>query len=164
MAVLSEIEAPGLLRSSVYRELALGARGIAYYRDPLSSGRRIDGLPIWQEFPKLRTEVDQLMPVLRASHWTHWAATATSPDVTVGTRDYRGECYVILSNALAKPLDIEVSFSNLPYTPAMLTDFFTGQHVAMRIKEPVGIAPVSLGAYGTAVYRVDTQRARQRDP
>ena len=164
MVVLSEIEDPGVLRSSVYRELAIGARGIAFYRDPLSSGRRIEALPIWQEFPILRTEVDQLMPVLRATHWTTWTAVASSSDVTIGTRDRGGECYVILSNALAKPLDFQVSLFGLPYTPAMLTDFFTGQQIPMTVKEPAGIAAVSLGPHGTAVYRIEAQRARHRAP
>jgi hypothetical protein len=104
------------------------------------------------------------MPLLRANHLTNWSAVANSPDVIVGTRDHRDERYVILSNSMARPLEIEISFSGLPCTPGMLTDYFSGEQIRVNTRSLAATAPLSLDAHGTAVYRVDVQLVPPRNP
>jgi hypothetical protein len=156
LVVFSDIGEPRKLRSGVYRQLALGARGIAYYKDPLDAGPHIEELPIWDEFRNLRIEIDRLLPVLRASQWTPWTAASSFPAVTVGTRDYRGEGYLIVCNDEDSAVNFTLSFAGMPYSPSALIEFFGGRRISMNSRGPAGgSVAVSLAAYGAAVYRVE---------
>ena len=152
LAVISETDDPAVLRAAVYQQLALGARGIAFYRDPLSNGRGIESMPIWPAFAELRTELDALLFLLRQAAWTSWEAVASSSSVTVGTRDYRGLGHLILSSDSAAPLRLSLSLHGLSYRPAALVDFFSGSRLGF---EPDGTVIVPLPARGTAVYRIE---------
>jgi hypothetical protein len=156
VSVLSGIDQPGNLRARLYRELALGARGIAFYSDPLERGNggrvRLETQPVWAEFPKVRRELDRLSPLLRGPAWTAWTATPDSSEVTVGTRDYLGSGYLIVANSRSEPLAFSVSLAGLPYQAGALIDFFSGR-CAAAVRG--GSAGISLNGFGTAVYKVE---------
>jgi hypothetical protein len=74
-----------------------------------------------------------------------------SPDETVGTRDYLGSGYLIVSNSRSEPLAFSLSFAGLPDEAGALIDFFSGR-CAAAVRG--GGAGISLDAFGTAVYKV----------
>jgi hypothetical protein len=161
LSVLSGIDRPENLRARLYRELALGAKGIAFYSDPLerpdNTRVRLETQPVWSEFPKIRRELDRLAPLLREPAWTAWTAAPTSADVTVGTRDYLGSGYLIVSNNRPEPSAFSVSFAGLPYEAGSLIDFFSGR-CAAAVRG--GSAGISLDPFGTAVYKVAVERCQ----
>jgi hypothetical protein len=144
---------PEALRSEVYQVLIAGGKGIAFYKDPfhVAPFGPVSSLPMWQEVPKLRSEIDQLLPVLRQPHWTSWKADASDSRILVGTRDYNGEGHLLMLNPTDQPLTFQVSLSGLSYLPTTAVNFFTGAIATSVLGSQLS---VTLPAYGTAVYRL----------
>jgi hypothetical protein len=71
------------MRSSIYRFIIGGARGFSFWRDIVPNASDQDKYAQWgvvpieqtdwfAELPKVRAEIDQILPILRQPHWTGW--------------------------------------------------------------------------------------------
>lgn len=172
-AQFNGVDGAGDMRLRLYSALLLGARAIGYWRDAFGPENRradptvgpVDEKPWWPDFPNLRREVDRLLPLIRAPHWTSWTARVDpAASVEVGTRNYAGEGYVFLVNRTTRPQRVTVRLERMPYRPAEVRDFFDG-----RSRAPVrtGVFSVRLPAIGvgsgTAVLRL-AARGRSARP
>ena len=163
-AQFNGVDGAGDMRLRLYTALLLGARAMGYWRDcygPESLREfpevgPVDKKPWWPDFPNLRREVDRLLPLIRAPHWTSWTARADpTASVEVGTRNHAGEGYVFLVNRTARPQTVTVRLEGMPYRPVEVRDFFDGQS---RARVRTGVFSVRLPAIGvgsgTAVLRL----------
>lgn len=163
-AQFSGVKGPGDMRLRLYSAVLLGARAMGYWRDCFDPQSRrdnpdvgpVDEKPWWPDFPNLRREVDRLLPLIRAPHWTSWTARVDpAKSVLVGTRDYAGEGYVFLVNRTTRLQAVTVHLEGLPYRPVEARDYFDG-----RSRAPIRAGVISLQlpavgiASGTAVLRL----------
>jgi hypothetical protein len=161
IGVVSEEAYAVNLRRLVYETLIAGGHGIAYYRDGSHfmyngnpSSPAADNIALrncWPEFPKLRSEIDKLMPLLATPVTTSWSAGAGNTAAVIGTRTYNGEGYLILVNPTGAPLNITFTPTGLGYSPASVIDFFSGATVTAITG---GSFTITLAANQTAVYRL----------
>jgi hypothetical protein len=138
-AQFNDVKQAGDMRLRLYNSLNLGARAMGFWRDCFpphcKSITGFDG-PVekqswWSDFPNLRREIDRLLPLIRERHWTEWTAQVDkSPAVRVGTRDHKGEAYVILVNQTSQLQQVTVTLGNLPYPATEVRSFFDDQPVA----------------------------------
>jgi hypothetical protein len=165
IGIISEEETAAGVRRLVYEHLMAGGKGIAYFRDGAfydyngdrhsPAAKDVTLRQCWQEFPRLRSEIDRLLPLIRQPHWTAWKLTSSSDKLAWGTRDLNGEGYVLLLNPTA--VDVTASFcvQQLGYVPVAVVDYFSNKEVAPLTSSRF---TVTLPAYQTAVYRLARKR------
>jgi len=76
---------PGDMRLRLYNAILLGAKAMGYWRDCYGSCAEkyqksvgpVDRKPWWPDFPNLRREVDQLLPIIRQPHGTPWTVSVS---------------------------------------------------------------------------------------
>src|SRR5262249_20769870 len=161
IGVISEEAYAVNVRRLVYETLIAGGHGIAYYRDgahylyngdPTSpAANNIALRDCWPEFPILRSEIDQLMPLLATPIAVTWSAGASSSSAVIGLRTYNGEGYLMLVNPTGSSLTITFTPSGLGYSPASVIDFFSGATITAISG---GSFTITLAANQTAVYRL----------
>jgi hypothetical protein len=144
---------PEELRNQLYQTLIAGGKGFAFYKDPfhIAPYGPVSNLPMWNEVPKLRAEVDKLLPLLRQPQWTHWKAVASDPRLIVGTRDYNLEGYLLLANPTDQTITGTISLSGLSYLPTMVEDALSGSVVEGVTGSSLSIL---IPPYGTSAYRL----------
>ena len=151
----------GALRRYLYQHVARGARGIGIWRDLYVPEAGAPAMPVhlvewWPDVPNLRRELDHLLPLIRQPHWTTWrvAYDAALP-LTVGTRDYQGQGYLLVSNTSDAAVTVTFTLTGLPYTPQRVVDYFTGQAVTTVAGNAFTVTLPALGLNsGTAVYQI----------
>jgi hypothetical protein len=163
-AQFNGVDGAGDMRLRLYTALLTGARAIGYYRDAFGPENRraepavgpVDEKPWWPDFPNLRREVDRLLPLIRAPHWTTWTARADpSGSVAVGSRDHGGEGYVLLVNRTMRPQTVTIRLEGMPYRPVEARDFFDGRPRARVHAGAFSVALPAIGVgSGTAVLRI----------
>jgi hypothetical protein len=161
VGVISEEAYAVNVRRLVYETLIAGGHGFAYYRDgahyqyngdPTSpAANNIALRDCWPEFLKLRSEIDQLMPLLATPVGTSWSAGAGKSAAVIGTRTYNSEGYLILVNPTGSSLTITFTPTGLGYSPASVIDFFSGATITAVSG---GSFSITLQANQTAVYRL----------
>jgi hypothetical protein len=161
IGVISEEAYAVNVRRLVYETLIAGGHGIAYYRDgahflyngdPNSpAANNIALRDCWPEFPILRSEIDQLMPLLETPVAVTWSAGASSSSAVIGLRTYNGEGYLMLVNPTGSSLTITFTPSGLGYSPASVIDFFSGATITAISG---GSFTITLAANQTAVYQL----------
>ena len=147
--------------------IIMGAKGMGYWRDCykacdenfMKSVGPADKQPWWPDFPNLRPEVDKLLPIIREPHWTSWKAKVDAPgSVHVGTRDHKGEGYLILVNQTSKPQKVTLNLEGLPYAAKEVRDYFDDKNVATISDATFSIVLPKIGVNsGTTVLRVVKQ-------
>ena len=163
-AQFNGVDGPGDMRMRLYNAIILGAKAIGYWTDCFNPGMQkqfptvgpVDKKPWWPDFPSLRREVDQMLPIIREPHWTAWKATVDAPDsVHVGTRDRDGEGYLFLVNQTRKDQTVTVTLDGLPYAPTEVRDLFEDSVLApiRDGKFSVTLPGIGVGR-GTLVLRV----------
>ena len=143
----------GQFRRQVYRHLIQGGKGIAWYRDGNGSDNAnpdVTTLPMWSEVPKIKSEIDQMLPLLRQKHWTAWRATGDNPSILIGTRDYNGRGHLILQNWEGTDQTVVIALDGLTATTAV--DYFSGTGAASITG---GQLVLTLPAYGSKVLRLE---------
>jgi len=170
-AQFNGVDGPGDMRLRLYNSIIIGARAMGYWRDSFSPASQKDSPTVgavdekswWPDFPNLRREVDQLLPVIREPHWTTWTAKVDVADhVRVGTRDHDGEGYLILINQTTQPQTLNVSIAGLPYSANEVRDYFGGTKVATvnNGSFSVTLPPIGVGS-GTMVLRLPRPASKQ---
>jgi hypothetical protein len=161
VGVISEEAYAVNLRRLGYENLIAGGHGFAYFRDgahyqyngdPNSpAANNIALRDCWPEFPKLRSEIDDLMPLLATPVTTTWTASPSSSAIVVGTRTYNGEGYLILVNTTSSALTVQFTLSGLGYSPSALIDYFSGATITAISGYSFTI---TLSANATGVFRL----------
>ena len=151
----------GAFRADVYTYITKGARGAGFWRDlyipdPTVPATRVDQTDWWPDVPNVRREIDQMLPLIRQPHWTTWkAAYNAALPLSVGTRDYQGQGYLIVANNTSAPVTVTFTLTGLPYTPQRVVDYFSGNTVAAVSGNAFTVTLPALGlASGTAVYQI----------
>jgi hypothetical protein len=166
-----------LFRPRLYSAIMHGARGMGYFKD--YSVDSTEGIPIydriwWDDLPDIRSEIDQLIPLIRRPHWTTWSAVSSSDQINLGTRNLFGEGYVLVANMSENSITTTITLRDLDYTPISVNDYFTDEVVtyvnenAYSVTIPTLYTPsssssrvktfsVTIEAYKTAVYRLASE-------
>ncbi len=148
-------------RASLYACLAHGSKGLSFWADnvgaPFFTGPA-ENQPWWPDMPRIKAEIDAMMPLIRQPHWTSWQVASPqnqlSP-VTVGTRDYNGIAHLILSNQTSSPQTITLQLTGVPYTIGSVRSYFNDQVIGTVVNNTVTITlpPAGVGS-GTAVVKL----------
>jgi hypothetical protein len=141
-----------LFRPRVFNAIAHGARGIGFWRDDPQriSATPIEEEPWWNDLPNIRREIDQLLPIIRTPHWTSWSLSANNSLIDFGSRDYKGQAYVIVANDQSTAQSVTFTVSGLTsYAPTAVKDFFSHEIEAEISNSQF---TVSIPAYGSKVY------------
>ena len=166
-AQFNGVNGPGDMRLRLYNSIIMGAKAMGYWRDCYKAcGKEfqksvgpVDKKAWWPDFPNLRREVDKLLPIIREPHWTSWKVNVDAPgNVHVGTRDHKGEGYLVLVNQQSKQQEVTVKLAGLPYAAKEVRDYFNGKKVA-SIREgsfSITLPKIGVGS-GTAVLRLVKQ-------
>lgn len=154
---INTVKNAALMRMVVYKSLICGCKGISYWMDG-GANAALDSLtpPIetlgwWQEFPQLRRELDQLIPLIRRPHWTDWKLSSSDNSIVHGVRDYNNEGYVMLVNPNNSAKTTTFTVSGLSYGVSTIKDYFTNTEVASVSNNSF---TVTLPAYATKVYKL----------
>jgi Concanavalin A-like lectin/glucanases superfamily/Carbohydrate binding domain len=154
---------PGEARRLWYAHIGRGAKAIGIWRDCAINdcgGVAVDitTVPWWPDVPNLRTEIDQLLPIIRQPHWTSWTASYNqSLAVTVGTRDYLGKGHLWLNNeSHSSATTVTFTLAGLPYTPTSAVNVLTGASTPVTGGNTLTVTLPALGINsGTAVLRLE---------
>ncbi|MBT3270324.1 hypothetical protein HN371_24490 [Candidatus Poribacteria bacterium] len=163
-AQFNGVDGPGDMRLRLYNSIALGAKAMGYWRDcyeGCGDGYQetvgpVDEKAWWPDFPNLRREVDELLPLIREPHWTSWTVDVDPPGVArVGTRDYLGEAHLIVVNQTGEPQSVTLTVDGLPYLDCEVRDYFSGRRIAGVVDASfvVQLRGIDVGA-GTQILRL----------
>ncbi|HLM84448.1 MAG TPA: carbohydrate binding domain-containing protein [Candidatus Bathyarchaeia archaeon] len=158
-AVFGQINGPqsaASMRRVIYTTILSGGKAIGWYKDCPANGSDTYTVPLenqgfYSEFPKLRAEIDKLMPIIREPHWTGWSFSSSNSSIQFGTREHNGEGYIIAINPNSSSVSTIFSTSDLGYAATAVNNFFTDSQVADYANSSFS---VTLPANGTAVYRL----------
>lgn len=138
-AQFNGVDGAGEMRLRLYNAITSGARAMGYWVDAFNPGLRtefpkvgpVDEKAWWPDFPNLRREVDQLLPLIREPQWTSWKATAKeATQIRIGTRDHDSQSYVWLINQSSTPREVILKLEDLPYRVAEVRDYFDDSKIA----------------------------------
>ena len=163
IAQINEIEH---IRTSIYKAVINGARGIGFFKDNNPSNKHTtEGIDVMKapwtaDFPNIRREIDQLLPLIREKHWTQWKLYCNHSGIYRGTRDYKKRGHVILANQTDYPITATFAIEGLDYRAKIVRDFFTGKPVAKIAKNQFRVTlparseavPADGKPFSTAVY------------
>lgn len=142
-------------KARLYAAIAKGAKALGIWKDDYnntsSASDRIEETPWWDDFPNIRNEIDQMLPLIRQPHWTEWTISSSSQLIDLGTRDYQGDGYTIIANSEASDVTTTLSITGLSYVPTTVRDYFSDANIATVQNSQFTI---TIPAYGTAVYRL----------
>jgi hypothetical protein len=136
IGVISGVTDPVELRQSVYQLLLAGAKGIAYYRDGSGVDRErpdITRLGIWQEFPRLRREIDRLLPILREPD-ADTPTPCSNPLVIATAKQHDQKSYLLLVNPTDASQSAEFTMAGPNAGDQEIRDFFSGEKIAVSSK------------------------------
>jgi hypothetical protein len=162
-AQFNGVNGAGDMRLRLYSSIILGAKAMGYWRDCYKgcserfqkSVGPVNKKPWWPDFPNLRREVDQLLPLIRQPHWTSWKVKIDAQGVRVGTRSRKGEAYLILVNQTSRRQNITLTLSGLLYSTKEVRDYFNDKKVATVSDNSFSLVlpGIDVGS-GTMVLRV----------
>jgi len=163
-AQFNSVEGPGDMRLRLYNSITVGAKAMGYWRDCykacddqfMKSVGPVDKKLWWPDFPNLRREIDQLLPIIREPHWTPWKASLNTEHVRVGTRNHKDKGHLILINQTTRPQKVAISLQELPYAATEVLDVLTKKKLATITDGSFSITLPGIGVgTGTAVLRLD---------
>lgn len=159
--IVSSSQPVGTLRGYIYKFLPRGLRAFTMWRDCYPNDCDGNANPVetagwWPDVPYLRTELDALLPLIRMPHWTSWTVSHNGGNsVSVGTRDYLGQGYLMVLNESAAPKTITFTLSGLPYTATTVLNYFTNATVTSVSGNTFTVTLPALGLNsGSAVYKL----------
>lgn len=164
-AQLNEVNGAGAMRRRLFQSIIGGAKGMAYWRDCFNSrcraefepdfARPIDEQAWWPDIPRLRTEVDAMLPLIRQSVATDWTVVSSDPDIVHRVVDYEGEGYMILLNLSSEERVTTFDVARSPYRALGVADYFSGAQIVDIADGRFAVAVPGVGVgSGTAVLRL----------
>lgn len=157
------------MRASIYKAIALGAKGIGYWRDRSPKNPRyqntnktmiekyihgdITKQTWWEDFPNIRREIDKMLldGLIQSSHLTSWNAISTNKTIIIGTRTIDNKKYLIIANMINNKQKIEIELKNINTTLTEAFNYFSNEKIS-DIK--LNKLKISLNKYGTIVIKL----------
>jgi len=138
---------------SLFYGIIMGGRAMCVWRDgTVYGGSQPDFRDnFWAEAFKndVSPKIDRMLPLIEQPHFTSWkASTDQFPNVRIGTRELKGEGYLILTNFSDQDLPVVVNLHGRQAKEAV--DMFTGAHIADVVN---GSFQFTLGHYNSG-YQV----------
>lgn len=171
-AQFNGVNGAGDMRLRLYNSIILGAKGMGYWRDCYKgcseefqkSVGPVDKKPWWPDFPNLRREVDELLPLIRQPHWTSWNVKVDVPGVRVGTRNLKRKAYLILVNQTSRQQNVTLTLDGLPYPAKEVRGYFNDKKVAPVLGNAFSLTlpGINVGS-GTKVLRIVPSLTEGRD-
>jgi hypothetical protein len=151
-----EILSSAAWRGRFYQMIIAGGKGMGWWRDCVPADCHDYLVPfaqtgLYNELPKLRREIDAMMPIIREPEWTDWSFASSDATLRYGTREHNGEGYLIVLNTQDAPVTTTLSTTDLPYVPTLVADYFTNSQVTTYANSQFTI---TLEANATAVYKL----------
>ncbi len=115
-------------KAILFGAIAKGAKAMGYWRDGGSTGNDISSRAWWGSLPQIKTEIDQMMPLIRSDHHTSWSVECNNEKVTYGTRSIQDLGYMIISNPTAEEVKLSCIIKDLPYKITGVEDYFTKEN------------------------------------
>lgn len=138
-------------RPILFGAIAKGAKGLGFWRDG-GSGINIEKAPWWNDFPNMVKEIEQMMPLIRESHFTDWTVECDNDAIIFGSRMYKNKGHLIIANPTSSRVQANFTIYDLPYSISLVKDYFSG-NIAGDINK--NVVTVTLNPYGTKVIRLD---------
>lgn len=138
-------------RPILFGAIAKGAKGLGFWRDG-GSGINIEKALWWNDFPNMVKEIEQMMPLIRESHFTDWTVECDNDAIIFGSRMYKNKGHLIIANPTSSRVQANFTISDLPYSISLVKDYFSGD-IAGVTKD--NIITVTLNPHGTKVIRLD---------
>ncbi len=105
---------------SLWFGIIQGGKAISVWRDGVGDGSEIfEPKPFQQygwagEIKRVFSELDSIASIIKRPHWTDWKANFKGSEyVNVGTRDYNGDSYLIISNHSDTDETISIQFEGI---------------------------------------------------
>ncbi len=112
---------------SLWFGIIQGGKAISVWRDGTGNGSNNNNpLPFQQQvwapvIHQVFDELDSIAPLIREPHWTSWKAHVSGSEyINLGTRNYNGDSYLIISNHSDTNEAITISFDGI--SPSGVTD------------------------------------------
>ena len=119
------------IETLLFAALARGGKGFAFWKDG-GSQPAIETKPWWNDFDKVAKKVQKLLPIIREPHWTSWELKYNKTDdedgIVVGTRDYNGKRFMIISSRFDN--NENVTFTTPDKNISDVRDYYTNEIVA----------------------------------
>lgn len=138
-------------RSVLFGAIAKGAKGMGFWRDG-GSGVNIENEPWWEDFPNIVSEINQMMPLIRESHFTDWFATCNNDELIFGSRNYNEKGHIIIANPTGNSIKASFTIENLNYEISNVKDYFSNSVISAPNKN---VFTISIDARGTKIVRLD---------
>lgn len=138
-------------RPILFGAIAKGAKGFGFWRDG-GSGIDIEKAAWWNDFPNMVKEIEQMMPLIRESHFTDWTVECDNDAIIFGSRMLKNKGHLIIANPTNSKVQANFTISDLPYSISLVKDYFSGD-IAGDIN--MNIITITLNPYGTKIVRID---------
>ena len=91
------------IENTIFTALARGAKGVAYWKDG-GSQPHVETKSWWRDFGTFSEKLQQMLPLIRTSHWTSWKVDSSLKDdedgLVIGTRDFeKRKCMIYASRS-----------------------------------------------------------------
>ena len=138
-------------RPILFGAIAKGAKGLGFWRDG-GSGINIEKAQWWNDFPNMVNEIEQMMPLIRESHFTNWTVECDNDAIIFGSRMHKNKGHLIIANPTNSRIVAKLTISDLPYSISSVKDYFTKQIIGDIDNNMIKI---TIDPHGTKVIRLD---------
>lgn len=165
IAQLNDIaDKPYSLRERVYNAITKGAKGIVVWGDGIQSEDKkelkfVESRTWWADVPKLRRELDLLLPVLQQPSPSQFQLASNDPEIRYDIKRMQDNFILILLNPGTKSKS--VMFYSSSHRIDEISDFF-GSSTLISPKNRV--FNLELAPHSTAVYRLAATESAQNGP
>ncbi len=124
------------LENTIYTAIARGGKGFAYWKDS-GSQPAIETKEWWDDFEKISTKLQSLLPLIRTPHWTKWKIEASLPDdedgLVLSSRNLEDRKCIIVASRSDKSENIKftISDSEDSFEGRSVIDYFSTKVVAI---------------------------------
>lgn len=138
-------------RPVLFGAIAKGAKGLGFWRDG-GSGINIEKAAWWNDFPNMVKEIEQMMPLIRESHFTDWTVECDNDALIFGSRMHKNKGHLIIANPTSAKIQANFTISGLPYSINLVKNYFDGLLAGEVNSNTLNIA---IEAHGSKVIRLD---------
>jgi len=138
-------------RPVLFGAIAKGAKGMGFWRDG-GSGINIEKAQWWNDFPNMVNEIEQMMPLIRESHFTDWTVECDNDAIIFGSRMYKNKGHLIIANPTSTKIQANFTISGLPYSINLVKNYFDGSLVGEANSNTINM---TIEANGSKVIRLD---------
>ncbi len=138
-------------RPILFGAIAKGARAMAYWRDGGEKAGDITTKLWWNDLPKIKEEINLMMPLIKADHNPILKAQADNENIISGTRVVDGVGYIILANPTDANITVTFSIVGNSSDITGVVDYFSTENVGTFT---AGSVRVDISKHGSKVVKL----------